>query len=178
MGCGKSSFGRRLAAELRWNLVDTDNEIERRAGLSIAEIFAQQGEEAFRTLERQVIDDAISSESDSVVALGGGAVCREGAIETLSAAGETIYLKMSPSKLVKRLSMVGRLKRPKIAGMGDAELISFIEKTLPEREKFYNRVNFVLDCGDASDGTLLRMLLQHIKLRYSESKSDNSHGEI
>ena len=163
MGCGKSSFGRRLASGLRWKLVDTDREIERLAGATIPEIFARQGEEAFRALERQVIDDAAASEHDTIVALGGGAVCREGVMEMLGAAGETIYLKMPVGRLVKRMSVIGRLKRPKIAGMGDAELAAFIEKTLPEREKFYNRANFVLDCGDTPDGTLLRMLMQHIE---------------
>lgn len=162
MGCGKSSFGRRLAAELRWDLVDTDREIERRAGLAIPEIFERQGEEAFRALERQVIADATASRQNTVVALGGGAVCRPGAMEALNAAGETVYIKMTAARLVKRMSAVGRAKRPKIAGMGDGELTAFIEKTLPERENFYNRANFVLDCGDASDGTLLRMLMQHI----------------
>ncbi len=162
MGCGKSSFGRRLAAELHWDLIDTDREIERRAGATIPEIFAGQGEEAFRTLERQVIADAAASERDTVVALGGGAVCREGVMEELGAAGETIYLKMPTARLVNRMSVIGRLKRPKIAGMGDAELAEYIEKTLPEREKFYNRANFVLDCDDVPDGALLRVLVQHI----------------
>ncbi len=69
---------------------------------------------------------------------------------------------MSVRRLVKRLNMAGRFTRPKIAGMSDVELAAFIEKTLPEREKFYNRANFVLDCGDASNDTLLRLLLQHI----------------
>ncbi len=164
MGCGKSSFGRRLAAATGWRLLDTDREIERRAGMTIAEIFERQGEEAFRALESEVIADAADSECDAVVALGGGAVCREGVMERLGEAGETIYIKMPTGRLVHRISMVGRLKRPKIAGMGDAELGAFIEKTLPEREKFYNRANFVLDCGDASDGTLLRVLLQHLNL--------------
>ena len=162
MGCGKSSFGRRLATELRWQLIDTDREIERRAGMTIAEIFERQGEGAFRALEKEVIDDAAASEHDTVVALGGGAVCREGAMEALAAAGETVYIKMPVGRLVQRLSVAGRAKRPKIAGMNDAELAAFIEKTIPEREKFYNRANFVLDCGDASDDTLLRMLMQHI----------------
>jgi hypothetical protein len=60
------------------------------------------------------------------------------------------------------MSTVGRLKRPKIAGMGDAELAAYIEKTLPGREIFYNKANFVLDCAGASDETLLRVLVQHI----------------
>ncbi len=162
MGSGKSSLGRRLAAELSWPLIDTDAEIERRAGMTIPEIFERQGEDAFRELESRVITDAAASDEDTVVALGGGAVCREGVMEMLSAAGVTVYLKMSPARLVSRMSPVGRAKRPKIAGMGDAELTAFIEKTLPEREKFYNRATFVLDCGDASDGALLRGMMQHL----------------
>lgn len=162
MGCGKSSFGRQLAAELNWQLIDTDREIERRAGMTIADIFASRGEDEFRALERRVIAAAVASERNSVVSLGGGSVCRPGTMEALNAAGETIYIKMPVERLVRRMSAVGRAKRPKIAGMGDAELTAFIEKTLPERENFYNRANFVLDCGEASDGTLLRVMLQHI----------------
>ena len=162
MGSGKSTLGRRLATELRWKMIDTDTEIERRAGMTIPEIFERQGEEAFREIERQVIADAATTPDNTVVALGGGAVCREGVMEMLAGAGETIYLKMSPARLVGRMSPVGRAKRPKIAGMGDAELAAFIEKTLPEREKFYNRATFVLDCGDSSDGELLRAMMQHL----------------
>jgi shikimate kinase len=168
MGCGKSSFGRRLAGELRRRMVDTDNEIERRAGMTIVEIFERHGEEAFRALESEVIGDVATSDSDVVVALGGGAVCRPGVMERLGEAGETVYLKTPTEKLVRRLSAVGRARRPKIAGMGDAELVAYIEKTLPSREVFYNRANFVLDCageegGGSSDGALVRRLLQHLE---------------
>lgn len=166
MGCGKSSFGRRLASELRWRWVDTDREIERRAGRTIAEIFEQSGEEAFRALEEEVVGEARSSADNVVVSLGGGAVCRQGAMERLVESGETIYLNMPVDRLIRRLSPVGRAKRPKIAGMGDAELRSYIEKTLPERENFYKRANFVLECGDGSDDTVLRALMQHIDNLY------------
>jgi shikimate kinase len=162
MGCGKSGFGRRLASELGWEFTDTDHEIERRAGATVAEIFAVRGEDAFRALESEVIAEAAASERDSVVSLGGGAVCRPGVMELLSAAGETIYIRMSPARLVGRLSESGRAKRPKIAGMNDAELAAYIEKTLPEREIYYNMANFALDCAAASDDTLLRVMLQHL----------------
>jgi hypothetical protein len=46
--------------------------------------------------------------------------------------------------------------------MGDAELTAYIEKNLPEREKFYNKANFVLDCSDASDSAILREIIQQI----------------
>lgn len=162
MGCGKSSFGRRIASESGWELIDTDREIERLAGMTIAEIFEQSGEEAFREIERQVIEGAVVAERDVIVALGGGAVCREGVMEMLGEAGETIYLKMPAERLVRRMSAVGRAKRPKIAGMGDAELTEYIEKTLPERENYYNKANFVLDCGEASDAALMKILLERL----------------
>ncbi len=165
MGCGKSSFGRRLAARLGWEFVDTDAEVERRAGMSVAEIFAVHGEERFRELEREVVDELCVTDgalSRQIVALGGGTVCRQGVMERLNGAGTTVYLRMPPSRLVRRMSAAGRARRPKIAGMDDAELRAFIENALPEREKWYKKANFVVECGGASDGSVLRMLLQHI----------------
>jgi shikimate kinase len=170
MGSGKSSFGRRLAAMLGWGFLDTDHEIERRAGMTIPEIFDKHGEEWFRALEGQVIEEAagkaltesdpVAAERDTVVALGGGAVCREGVMEMLSEAGTTVYLKTPEERLVRRMSEKGRAKRPKIAGMNDAELLAYIEKTLPEREKYYNKANFALDCDAASDEIIVRVLLE------------------
>ena len=165
MGCGKSTFGRRLAraAGAGWDFLDTDHEIERRAGMTVSEIFANGGEEAFRELERQVIAEAAASERDIIVALGGGSVCREGMMEMLAAAGTTVYLKTSPARLVRRMSERGRAKRPKIAGMSDEELLAYIEKTLPDREKYYNMATFVLDCGKLSGKEVIALLLKQIE---------------
>ncbi|MDR2889997.1 MAG: shikimate kinase [Alistipes sp.] len=165
MGCGKSSVGRRLAATLKWDFVDTDKEIERLTGKSVAEIFATQGEERFRELEWQTVEAVISSERDTVVALGGGTPCRDGAMERLSETGRTVYLKSSPARLVARMSESGRARRPKIAGMNDAQLAAYIEKTLPEREKYYNKANFVVDCdalGDAGLADRLASIMRNI----------------
>ncbi len=160
MGCGKSTFGRRLARATGWDFLDTDHEIERRAGKTVSEIFASEGEERFRELEREVIAEAAASEHDTIVALGGGAVCREGGgmMDMLAAAGTTVYLKTPPARLVRRMSERGRAKRPKIAGMNDAELLAYIEKTLPDREKYYNMATFVLDCGKLSGKEVIARL--------------------
>lgn len=72
MGVGKSTIGRRLAARLRLPFVDADDEIERAAGLAIAEIFARHGEPAFRDGERRVIARLIDG-APKVLATGGGA---------------------------------------------------------------------------------------------------------
>ncbi len=163
MGSGKSSFGRRLAIQAEWDFLDTDREIERRAGMTIPEIFERQGEEWFRALEKEVLDDLPAIEKDTVVALGGGAVCRDGAMETLNSAGTTVYLKMSPERLIQRIDEKGRGKRPKIKGMDDVQLLAYINNLLPEREKHYNKATFVLDCGGVADERIVGMLLQYIR---------------
>lgn len=145
MGSGKSSFGRRLASQLGWDFVDTDATIEQLAGMTVAEIFKRCSEECFRALEKQVIEESAAREGDTVVSLGGGAVCREGVMEMLNNAGETLYLKMKPARLVGRMGELARARRPKIAGMNDENLLAYIEKTLPEREKYYNQATYVIE---------------------------------
>jgi len=73
MGAGKSTVGALLARQLQWHFLDADSVLEDRAGATIAEIFAQQGETAFRRLEAEVIQELISRDH-LVLALGGGAV--------------------------------------------------------------------------------------------------------
>ena len=72
MGSGKSTVGKRLAAELGWDFHDLDAEIERRAGRSVAQIFAAEGEQAFRHLESAALAHLLGL-NQVVVALGGGA---------------------------------------------------------------------------------------------------------
>lgn len=142
--------------------MDTDAEIERLAGMKIPEIFEKKGEEWFRALEKQVVDSLHGLERDMVVALGGGAVCRGGVMESLGRTGATVYLKMQPEKLVARIDRNGRDKRPKIKGMDDERLLAYINKLLPEREIYYNKANFVLDCGAMGDAQIVELLMQRI----------------
>jgi shikimate kinase len=164
MGSGKSSFGRRLAIRLGSDFVDTDREIERIAGISIAEIFVTHGEDWFRRLESEVIESLKASDENTVVALGGGASCREGVMEQLREMGTVVYLKMSPRRLVKQIGQKGRDKRPKIKGMNDEQLLDYINKTLPEREIYYNKANFVVDCEAVSDERIVELLVEQISL--------------
>jgi shikimate kinase len=160
MGSGKSSFGRRLAGQIDWDFIDSDREIELRAGMEISAIFAEKGEAWFREIESQVVQEAVLANRNIVVALGGGAVCRNGTMELLRGAGVVVYLKMPPAQLVRRMGEGGRARRPKIAGMNDAKLLDYIEKTLPERENWYNKATFVVDCGALSDEAVLGVLAE------------------
>jgi shikimate kinase len=112
MGAGKSSVGRCLARKLGWKFLDLDEEIERREGRPIAEIFRQDGEPRFRDLERLCLKD-ISSSNKTVIALGGGAFIDPENRELAEKTGLTVWLKVSFSRLVDRVRIDGT--RPKFA---------------------------------------------------------------
>ena len=106
MGCGKSSVGRKLSELLCCRFMDLDDCIVEKAGCNIPEIFAQQGESAFRRLEQAVLKDIVSSDSDekTVLALGGGAVMTAGSEEIVHEGTMCIYLKASVDTLLEHLS--------------------------------------------------------------------------
>jgi len=112
MGSGKSSIGRRLAAHLNTPLIDLDNAIVAKTGLSIPEIFTQQGETGFRKLETKALLEAIAQQA--VIATGGGVVLSE---ENRALLRENdapvVWLKASPEFLANRIA--GDTNRPLIA---------------------------------------------------------------
>jgi shikimate kinase len=103
MGAGKSTVGRQLAAALSFEFRDSDQEIQRRTGVDIPTIFEYEGEEGFRTRERQVIDE-LSREDGIVLATGGGAVLRADNRQDLTSRGLVIYLHCSPEQQYARTS--------------------------------------------------------------------------
>ncbi|MBA2295783.1 MAG: shikimate kinase, partial [Actinobacteria bacterium] len=92
MGAGKSSLGREVAERLGRVFVDLDHEVESRAGRSIAELFDEQGEAAFRALEEQAAADTLRGAEPVVVALGGGAVLPESTRRELARRAFTVVL--------------------------------------------------------------------------------------
>ena len=101
MGVGKSTVGRRLAARLGLPFVDADSEIERAAGLSIAEIFERYGEAYFRDGERRVIARLIDG-SPKVIATGGGAFINDETRALILARGIAVWLDADLDTLVER----------------------------------------------------------------------------
>jgi shikimate kinase len=103
MGSGKSTVGMRCAERLVRPLVDTDEIVESLAGASVAEVFARDGEGAFRELERQAVADACAAPVPSVIAAGGGAVLDAENRARMRAAGTVVWLQASPAKLAVRV---------------------------------------------------------------------------
>ena len=91
-GCGKSSLGQAIARSLNRPFADCDREIVRRAGMSIPDIFARQGEKAFRDLETEVVLD-LCKQSGTVIATGGGAILREENVRAMRQNGRVCFIR-------------------------------------------------------------------------------------
>ncbi|MEJ5994647.1 shikimate kinase [Pedobacter sp. Du54] len=142
MGCGKSTKAKQLASRLNCSVIDLDAVIVAEQGKTIAEYFAENGEEAFRKLESETLKRYEYPET-CVVATGGGLPCFFDNMEWMNANGKTIYLQMTPPQLVSRLN--NREKRPLLKGMDDEQLLVFIETKLAERNAFYMQAQLVVD---------------------------------
>lgn len=101
MGTGKTTVGRAVAQRIGFKCVDSDHEIERKAGKEITEIFAQEGEAAFRRLERWFIEEGHGGERH-VVACGGGLVVEPGMLERLGRRGVIVCLHASIETVLAR----------------------------------------------------------------------------
>ncbi|MCK9412408.1 MAG: shikimate kinase [Prolixibacteraceae bacterium] len=142
MGCGKSTIGRKVAALMGINFTDLDKYIEERYFKSVPDIFAQEGEAAFREKERQALHEVAQFE-DIIVGTGGGAPCFFDNMNRMNLAGITIYLAPDNETLACRL-LKSKTERPLIAGKSKEELMAFIEVALAKRAPFYEQSKIVI----------------------------------
>ena len=136
-GSGKSTIGRKLADRLWQSFIDVDEQIIRRAGKNIRDIFEQDGEERFRQFETEVIKEA-SHLPDHVIALGGGSLMREENRMALKEGGhKLIYLRCDPKELARRIKAdpTSGATRPSLTQFGGG--IEEIEFLLALREAIY-----------------------------------------
>jgi shikimate kinase len=152
-GAGKSTVGRLLAARLGAGFRDTDADIEAGAGKPISDIFIEDGEEHFRTLERAAVRAALG-DHDGVLALGGGAVLAE---ETAALLRDrvVVYLEVGLSDAVKRV------------GLGQARPLlvlnprSRLRELMTERVPIYERLAMVTVATDGRDpGDIVEEIVQ------------------
>jgi len=160
MGCGKSTIGRKVAAGLGLNFIDLDKYIEERNFKSVPDIFAQEGEEAFRQKERQALKEVAQFE-DIVVGTGGGAPCFFDNMQQMNDAGITIYLAPDNETLAFRL-LKSKTERPLIAGKNKEELIQFINTALEKRSPFYEQSKIVIrGKNDIQPEEVLRLIHEY-----------------
>lgn len=139
MATGKTRIGPILARRLDRIFVDTDELIVASAGKSIPRIFSEDGEAAFRRIERGCVAKAAGM-PDAVIALGGGAVTQTGNWDTIRATGVCLCLRASPETIDARLRRTEG-ERPLMAGLNDAERMEKIRRMLAERAPYYSRAD-------------------------------------
>lgn len=158
MGAGKSSVGRALARRLRLPFRDTDAEIERAAGRSVAEIFASEGEAGFRARERAAAE--ASADRRAVVALGGGAIAQPEIAAIVSRAGTIVYLRARPETLLARVGAAQ--ERPLLAGLRADERLERVRSLLAEREAAYAGAQVCVDTDGSSVEDLVDEILERL----------------
>jgi shikimate kinase len=136
MGTGKTTIGKQLAKHINGAFIDLDHHIEQSAGISIADIFAKDGEAKFRELETDALKQ-VSSEAEGclIVATGGGAFQKEENCRIMFGTGAVIWLIASPIEIAKRLA--NDTTRPLLQENTQLELIERIEGILRVRENNY-----------------------------------------
>ena len=140
MGSGKTTLGRALAADLDVQFIDLDHYIEQRYRKTIAQLFAEKGEEGFREIERRMLHEAGEFE-DVIISTGVGTPCFFDNIEFMNTQGTTIYLDVPVERLFIRLC-IARSKRPLIKDKSDEELRAFIIEQLEKRAPHYSKAQY------------------------------------
>lgn len=137
MGSGKSTTGRKLARAIGYFHFDLDEEIEKLLGKTVSAVFAEDGEDAFRKFEHSALV-SLTHRKNVVISTGGGTPCFFDNMKLMKESGITIYLKMSPESLSKRL-LSARVKRPLLENIAPEDLPGYIRSHLMRREDFYNQ---------------------------------------
>ena len=159
MGVGKTKVGKILAKELGKRFVDLDTQIEQRAGKSIARIFGEDGEIAFRELEIEAAKE-ISQAENLVIACGGGIILNQISIERLKRQSIIVYLSASPHLLLERTEGSGGL-RPLLEKRDQAETIS---ELLKFRRPFYERAaDIKLDTSKLDIDAVVQKIITALK---------------
>jgi shikimate kinase len=163
MGAGKTAVGRRLARALGWPFEDADAAIEAAAGMTIADIFAEIGEPAFREKERQVIARLLNGEKQ-VLALGGGAFMDPDTRRLVRARALSVWLRADLDALIRR---TGRRSDRPLLTRGDPRKI--LATLLEQRGPVYAEADIVVDSGKGPLNAVVARVLDALARHVSEA---------
>lgn len=169
MGAGKSSVGRRLATRLGLAFVDADTEIEAAAGMSIADIFAEHGEDDFRSGERRVIARLINEPGPRVIATGGGAFVNPETRDLVKSSTVSVWLKAEVDVLMERVRRKATrplLKTPDPEGT--------MRTLLAEREPIYAEADITVTTGHGPHQRVVNLILDALDAHLRDQTTDRA----
>jgi len=162
MGAGKTNIGRRLAQRLGVAFVDADDEIEKAAGCSIADIFAVYGEAVFRDGERRVIARLLEA-PPHVLATGGGAFMDDTVRAKVREKGVSVWLRVDLDTLVHRVARKSE-ERPLLAGKDPREVLASL---MESRYPIYAEADITIDSGRESPDATVGQVIAALKQRFA-----------
>ena len=173
MGSGKTTVGGLLAERLGWAFADLDELIAGTAGLTVAEIFAREGEEGFRRRETEAVRAAAAGRR-SVIATGGGAACREENLSLMLASGQVVALAVSAAEAVRRTGT--RSGRPLLDDSADP--LAAATTLLSARQPFYARANLKVETDRRTPDEAVSAILGGLGLgpNASDKRTQNNRG--
>jgi shikimate kinase len=157
MGSGKTHWGTRIAEKLQIPFYDLDAVIVNSEGMSISEIFAEKGEEYFRYMEKQTLEDLVSREEHFVLSSGGGTPCFFNNIKFMKRSGRVLWLNTSLEALNKRL-LKEKLSRPLLQNITEAGLRAYIIRKLSERKMYYEQADLMVHEETVELDSLVKIL--------------------
>jgi len=154
MGSGKSAVGRRLAGMLDLGFTDSDQQIVKTAGISIAEIFELAGEVKFREMEFSTLETIVSAKPQ-IIATGGGAFCQDRTSQLLRDSCLVVWLKASPETLLAR---IGNTRSRPLLHTADPR--AALAALLDQRKHFYEKAHVHVDTDGLTTQRAVRAVLE------------------
>ncbi|MDD2930444.1 MAG: shikimate kinase [Fermentimonas sp.] len=170
MGSGKTTVGKKLAKSLSLSFIDLDAFIESKYRKTIAEIFAEKGEDGFRKIESKALSEVALIE-DVVISTGGGAPCFYNNMELMNKTGTTVYIQAEPGELAARL-LASKTERPLVSSKSKDELIPFITKHLADRERYYRNAKIIYHTDKMITKEEIYLTVNGIELLLKKDKKD------
>jgi len=161
-GAGKSSLGAKLAAELGMPFIELDREIEREAGVQLAELFGMYGQEGYRRFERRALERVLADNERCVIATGGSLVTAPDTYARLLAACKTIWLKADPEEHMSRVIAQGDMRPIR----GHAAAMDDLKQLLIERTHLYAQADASVDTA----GRTVRQSLVELKRQLQDPR--------
>lgn len=155
-GAGKSTLGAQLAARIEARFVELDREVEHEARMRVADIFALQGQDAYRRLERAALLRLVQAEERVVIAAAGGIIADSVTYELLLETCFTVWLRASPEEHMRRVAAQGDM-RP--MGENIARAMDDLRAILESREALYAQADITLDTTGRPEAECLSALL-------------------
>ncbi|WP_373494414.1 shikimate kinase [Aquiflexum sp.] len=162
-GSGKSTFGKKLAQQLKFVFVDLDQVIEKETGKSIGKIFEEEGEGKFRDLESFYLEKSLGRIGGFILATGGGTPCFNDNMDLINRESVSIFLDVSLSELYLRLHKGQLGKRPLFAGLDEGEIILKLKNLQSERESYYRQAKIMLSGDDISTEHLISEIMTYFR---------------